>query len=818
MKKVRSVLARPGVIVGHGAGSAAWLALAAVIALSACEAPTAPHSPDGQVMPAESAAAAAAADIGAWKASELEGTFRPLIVSLAFADPNRMQLLMDAAHEGGTAGFYLRELGGPVHLAVNEAMGFEPASTIKALVHFHAMRQVQDGATIGGNVLTLGSQVANAWATQGTSSCPLPATAFSATLQVGLTAMMVPSDNPWTQALRDLFGDPSIDGTRQAFNMANTVLQHRIGCGSDALANPNQLTLVDAGRMYESVATGFLTNPTRDAAWSIMLTDAGLFNTMIDEEAAGLGLTADAINTFKAQRRSALKAGSYTLSSLEYRSVAGWAQLGYRNASCTAAPREYVYGAFIHAADAVPGLGIRALGVETFREQVREGLESWAACEADLIVSTPQVIGMAPPPLHVNEAVPFTLRHTVRNAGPALAVDAVLTTTVNTPTGCTVVPAIDTRPVPALGAATVQVDIPMTVTCPSPAMHSLQFVVEIEAANDAIVDPDLGNNSSAAFAIREFIAYADLATTGWASAELDGAGLADFLIGEMLTFGTVQSFHNFGDTELGLYHDPADVRVSRSLAVPAGVLGQVRIGAGEALAQVVIERDGQPDEVFNNVAAGSVIAASGAATIVVNFRLDNLAVNETRQVAGEFGVQCAAPGEHILLFGNSIDAVIPQLLDHVPGNNTLEVERVIDCAVAVQINIRPGNPHNFVNPGSRQSDPVAILTTHAGEYGLPLAFDASAVDAASARFGTMTVLGSNGGSAATQHFIRDSFEMDDKTKDGDLDMVLHFGIVGTGSTSQTTELCVTGRFAGAGGAWYTFLGCDAVTVNGPGGP
>src|SRR5690606_31804820 len=107
---------------------------------------------------------------------------------------------------------------------------------------------------------------------------------------------------------------------------------------------------------------GYLTGATRDSAWAIMLTDAALFNTMIDEEAVGLGLSAAAISGFKAQRRSALKAGSYGLSSLLYRSVAGWASLGFRDGTCAVAPREYVYGAFIHAADTLTGLGIRALG------------------------------------------------------------------------------------------------------------------------------------------------------------------------------------------------------------------------------------------------------------------------------------------------------------------------------------------------------------------------------------------------------------------------------------------------------------------------
>lgn len=818
METVRfASLRRSGDGIGQcGVRRAFALAVLLVTAVlgSACDDSTAPDAPAEAALqvPAEDAV-----DITTWRAREIEGTLRPPLLSFAVADPDRMLQLMDGAHEGGTSGFYLRELGGSVLLADNQSFVFEPASTIKALVHFHAMRQVQDGAMINGNVVTLGLQIPNGWATPPNSSCPQAVTPFSATLQTGLTAMMVPSDNPWTQALRDFFGDTPIDATRQTFDMTNSVLQHRVGCGADALANPNQLTLVDAGKMYEDVATGFLTSPTREAAWAIMLTDAALFNTMIDEEVAGLGLSSGGVSDFKAERQSALKAGSYTLNSLEYRSVAGWAELGFKNASCALAPREYVYGAFIHQADSVMGLGIRALGVETFREQVREGLETWADCEADMRVFSPQVIGLGAP-LNVNEEVAFTVRQTVRNDGPAPMVDAVLTTTITGPVDCTIDPALDTRSVADLGDESVVIDIPVTMTCTSPSDHLFEITAAIEPENPEIVDPDAGNDTSSTFVSRELIAYADLGITDWDFVELDGAGLGDFMVGEMFTFATTKTVQNLGDTQLGIYNDPADVLVSRSFVVPEGIRGQVTIGAGEGLAQVVIQRQGQPDQVSDNVAPGAEFAADGEATIIVNFQLSALAVDEMRQVIEEFGVQCLEPGERTLLFANEISAVDPHLLDPVPDNNELEVERTIECVLPVQLNIRPGNKHNHVNPGSHQNVPTAILTTEAGEYGLPFAFDATTADPASTRFGTLPVLGMGGGSAAAQNFVRDSFEMDDKTKDGDLDMVLHFGIVGSGADPQTAELCVTGQFLGNGGVWYTFLGCDAVNPNGPGAP
>lgn len=798
------------------------LLLSTALLGAACDEPAAPDETAAQVTQDPAAVsvtpdpAAGAEDITAWHAWELEGTARPTTLLAAVADPDRMLQLMDDAHDGGTSGFYLREIGGSVLLEENESFVFEPASTIKALVHFHAMRQVQDGATIDSDVVTLTRQIQNAWATPPGSSCPQAATPFSATLRTGLRAMMFPSDNPWTQALRDFFGDTEIDDTRQDFDMTNSLLQHRIGCGGDALANPNRLTLVDAGKMYEDVVTGFLTGATRDTSWAIMDNDTALFNTMIDEEVAGLGLSSTGVNDFKAELQTAMKAGSYTLNSLLYRSVAGWSELGFKNSSCALAPREYVYGAFIHKADALTGLGIRALGVETFREQVREGLETWADCEADLRVFSAQAIGLGAP-LNVNEEVAFTVRQTVRNDGPAESVDAVLTTTITGPADCTIDPVLDTQPVADLGGESVEIDIPVTMTCASPSHHVFEVTAAIEPENSEIVDPNADNDTITTFVSRELIAHADLGITDWDFIELDDAGLGDFMVAEMFPFETTKTVQNFGDTELGIYHDPADVQVSRSFAVPEGVRGRVTIGTDETMAQVVIQRQGEADQVFNNVMPGTDFGADGAATIIVNFQLSALAVDETRQVIEAFGVECLEPGEQTLRFANAISAVDPHLLDPVPDNDELEIERSIECVLPVQLNIRPGNQHNRVNPGSHQNVPTAILTTGAGEYDLPLAFDATTIDPGSTRFGTLSVLGTDDGSPVSQNFVRDSFEMDDKTKDGDLDRVLHFGIVGTGADPMTTELCVTGQFLGNGGM-LTFLGCDAVDPNGPGAP
>ncbi|MGH9991615.1 MAG: serine hydrolase, partial [Nitrososphaera sp.] len=161
--------------------------------------------------------------------------------SAAYADEptDRVRALLEDNSEGGTVGLYLKEVNGSVLAAYNEGFIFEPASAIKALIHFHAMRQVQDGAVINSEVVTLSTQIP--WFSDGgPDDCPSLTGPASDTLSNGLAAMMGPSDNRWTQAMRDFFGDANIDATRQQFGMTDSALLHMIGCGGPP---PNQLTL-----------------------------------------------------------------------------------------------------------------------------------------------------------------------------------------------------------------------------------------------------------------------------------------------------------------------------------------------------------------------------------------------------------------------------------------------------------------------------------------------------------------------------------------------------------------------------------------------
>ena len=119
-----------------------------------------------------------------------------------------------------------------------------------------------------------------------------------------------------------------------------------------------------------------------------------------------------------------------------------------------------------------------------------------------------------------------------------------------------------------------------------------------------------------------------------------------------------------------------------------------------------------------------------------------------------------------------------------------------------------GNPINLKSKGVI---PVAVLTTSAGEYGLPLAFDATTIRPLTARFGPKAVVTAGGG-APEDHgrgHIEDALERsDESTKDGDRDMVLHFATQLSQLTGSESEACVRGRF---GPSNFVFQGCDTVT-------
>jgi len=130
------------------------------------------------------------------------------------------------------------------------------------------------------------------------------------------------------------------------------------------------------------------------------------------------------------------------------------------------------------------------------------------------------------------------------------------------------------------------------------------------------------------------------------------------------------------------------------------------------------------------------------------------------------------PDERLFSFDFSID----------PDDATLDVNMCID----VEIDIKPGNSKNIMNPTSNGVVWVAILTTD----------DFAAADEVDP---TTVYLGDS---------LAKASKIQDANKDGDDDIVLKFGVADIGMDKNTTELVLTGMTYGD----TCILGSDSVTV------
>jgi uncharacterized repeat protein (TIGR01451 family) len=192
-----------------------------------------------------------------------------------------------------------------------------------------------------------------------------------------------------------------------------------------------------------------------------------------------------------------------------------------------------------------------------------------------------------------------------------------------------------------------------------------------------------------------------------------------------------------------------------------------------------------------------------------------LGIGEMREVFEMVTINCGQASQHTFTFTNEIEPLNPADTDPDLSNNFAELELDVECVVPVALNIKPGSFPNSINPNSRDVIPLAILTTVAGEYGLPLAFDATTIDPLSVRFGPPDVVWDETGGAFEAHnrgHIEDSLELDEVTRDGDLDMVLHFHVQETGIGPGDTEACVKGQWIDGNGDPHTFFGCDSVRI------
>ncbi|MFE2322416.1 CARDB domain-containing protein [Streptomyces sp. NPDC059385] len=176
---------------------------------------------------------------------------------------------------------------------------------------------------------------------------------------------------------------------------------------------------------------------------------------------------------------------------------------------------------------------------------------------------------------------------------------------------------------------------------------------------------------------------------------------------------------------------------------------------------------------------------------------------------------CTSPGLKRVRLDSTLALKNAEDVDPNPANNTASTSFQIDCVVPIAINVRPGGFPNSINLNTDAT--LAALTTRAGEYNLPLPFSATAIDVAQTYWGLRERLFNTATPAGAREIHgrghpEDSYELDERTRDRDTDLVMHFKPSESGLTLGSTRACLKGRYRATGGQVYTFLGCDSVRV------
>jgi hypothetical protein len=256
--------------------------------------------------------------------------------------------------------------------------------------------------------------------------------------------------------------------------------------------------------------------------------------------------------------------------------------------------------------------------------------------------------------------------------------------------------------------------------------------------------------------------------------------------------------------------DLAILEVSVQAAPPLIVLG-VPFAVGVRTTLSNLGPSSPIDAVLEKTAAPG--AGVQASPLLVEQHELELFVGTPRIDDQAYEVSCSAPGDTSIEFTSRTELLTVAATDPEPGNNEGGENLDLDCVVPVTINIKPGGDPNSVNLNSRHV-PVGILSTGAGEGGNPIAFDATRIDVSTVRFGPRDVLIGGGGSGESHGrlHLEDVLELDDVTRDGDTDAVVHLLTDGSGLTRTSTEACVLGRFVTSGGVAASFLGCDSVRI------
>ncbi|GAA3828391.1 hypothetical protein GCM10022226_56520 [Sphaerisporangium flaviroseum] len=257
----------------------------------------------------------------------------------------------------------------------------------------------------------------------------------------------------------------------------------------------------------------------------------------------------------------------------------------------------------------------------------------------------------------------------------------------------------------------------------------------------------------------------------------------------------------------------ADLAVT---ALQAEAPAQILIGQTLPVTVTGSVSNNGPSSPMDATVASAATAAAGATITPATLTtpVAALASGTPKSTTKTYTIGCSQPGPHTYKVTDTISPARPDDTDPNAANNQRETSFTVDCIVPIAINIVPGVNPNLVNL-AHGIVPVAALTTRAGEYDLPLAFDATKIKPETVRFGTRNG-GASHGAGPIQNIGLKTLSIErgplEIVVDLDLDMLMNFVAHDTDLPGNATEACLSGSFSPRQGETYRFFGCDAVRM------
>jgi hypothetical protein len=275
-----------------------------------------------------------------------------------------------------TTGIHMKQVGGPVLVWLNGDRKYEPASSLKTLHHFTAIRDVARRIS-----MNLSSNIVSY---QGSpTGCPntsLPKT--TERLDTILSAMMKNSDNARTFSVEQHYTRAGLNSVASLLGMTNTQLNHSIGCGLPA----NRFTLEDAAKLFEAAESGSYLGRYKSDFYRLMANYS--LSTAIDQENAKVGLPSSTLNNFKSYVLHVAKGGSYGVGGKLYRSHVGLMRLPWLVGGKIEV-RAYAYGNFIDGASSTTNFNKFGESRDVMRRAIiLQALQSWKNAKVNGSVAT----------------------------------------------------------------------------------------------------------------------------------------------------------------------------------------------------------------------------------------------------------------------------------------------------------------------------------------------------------------------------------------------------------------------------------------------